>query len=364
MATLTLDRSIDHIRRRIRFLLAVRWAVLFALAGVAASLAGLLAVRIAGVPISVALDAAFLGVCALVGAAFGYLRRVTPLQAAVTTDARLGLRERLSSALDLRHALEADAMVQALVEDATRHAGSIDVREAYPLRLPRETRLLAVGLVALALAVLLPGLPIFQSPQRRAERAAMREGGERIVRIARELKKNPATRDSELARRIAQNMEQLGKELRAARVGKKQALVKLHALTKEVAEAQKRLARQGQSKTMARAASELRKAAGDASAAAQPAGSGRRLQAMADALSRNDRERMAEMLEKMAEQVASGKMSARELQQVAGELEKLAKALSGTDLQAAEQQLLEAAKRMRKGQLTSAARHLQKAGGT
>ncbi len=364
MAAPALEGSIERIRGRIRLLLAVRWAVLFALGGTAASLLGLIAVRIAGIAFPLPEVFGGLLLITLLGAVFGYLRRVTPFQAAVTTDARLDLKDRLSSALALQAHADSEPLVAALVEDATRHAGGIDVRAAYPVRAPRETRLLAGALAALLLAVFLPQLPWFQSPAKRAEREAMKVEGARIVRVAREMRKHAEAKKVDLARQVARNLEQLGKEMRAGRLTKKQSLVKLHKMTKELAEAQKKLAGMPAGKSLAKAAEELKKSAKDAQAGAQSPEGAKRLKEMAEALSRNDMDKAAALLKQMADQIASGKMSKEQLQQMAREAQKMAQAMSGTQLQKAAQQLQKAAQQMQQGQMAAAAQQMRQAGGT
>src|SRR5512146_952363 len=99
MATLALDLTLERIRRRMRLLLAVRWSVLFALGGAVLSLLGLLAVKLARAHFPAEEDGLFLLLCAAAGALYGCTRRVTPFQAALATDGRLGLQERLSSAV-------------------------------------------------------------------------------------------------------------------------------------------------------------------------------------------------------------------------------------------------------------------------
>ncbi|HHX40637.1 MAG TPA: hypothetical protein GX715_11790 [Armatimonadetes bacterium] len=359
MATLRLERHINRIRRRIRVLHALRWSVLFALGGtlVAVVAAGIAWARHALFPLpEVAL---FLATCAGLGAFAGYLRRVTPFQAALITDRRLGLQERLSSALELGKRDPRDPLVAALVADATSHAEGIDPRTAYPLRARREAHLLAGALGVLALVLLLPRLPFLQSPQQRAERAAMRAEGERIVRVAREMRKAGETRHSDLERRIARNLEQLGQSMRSSRVDKKQALMKLHALTQEIKEAQKQLASEGAKRSLAQASEALMK-----EARARSGETAQRLQQMAEALAREEMGQAARLLEEMGERVASGKISAREREQMAGEAERIAESLAETPLQEAAQQLAEAARLLRQGQMQAAAEQMQQACGS
>ncbi|MBI3948558.1 MAG: hypothetical protein HY321_21780 [Armatimonadetes bacterium] len=367
MATWALEQHINRIRRRIRLLQAVRWGVRFALAGTVASLAFLILSRILHVASQTEWVALLPGVSALAGAAFGALRRVTPHQAALAADARLALRERLSSGLYFLHHPDPDPMVSALVEDATRHSESIDVRRAFPVRATREAHTLAGALLVLALVLALPELPYFQSPAQRAERAAMKAEGARIVRVAKEVRRTAEARKVDLAKRVARNLEHLGEQMGAARISKKEALVKLNKLTREVADAQKQLAAADAGKSLAQAAAELRKAAAQAAGRGirpAPDAAAKRLQAMADALAGNDMEKAAKLLEEMAEEAASSKMSREERQRAADQAMKMAQAMSGTQLDEAAKQLQEAAKQLQQGRTAQAARQMAQAGGT
>lgn len=364
MATLALEQNIDRIRSRIRLLLAVRWSVLFTLGGTALSLVVLVAAKLAGRPFWIEEDSLFLVLCALAGALFGATRRVTPFQAAVLTDRRLGLQERLSSALDFMGTAGQDPMAEALVADATERSAGIDVRAAYPVHAPRETRYLAAALAVLLGAVFLPGLSIFQSARQRAENEAIKAEGERIVHIAKEMRKAADKQNIAVAQRVAQNMEQLGKQMRSGQIGKKAALVKLNKLTKDVKEAQKALAAKTAKKSLAQAAEELKNAAKGAASDPKDADAAKRLKEMADALAKNDMDQAAKLLQQMANDAASGKLSKQQMESMAKQAEQMAKAMSGTQLQQAANQLQQAAQQLRQQQTASAAQQMRQAGGT
>ncbi len=66
------------------------------------------------------------------------LRRPTTVAAATEIDLRLNLRERLSSSLQLSDNDRKSGIGQALVQDAERASSRIDVRDAFPLTLDRQ----------------------------------------------------------------------------------------------------------------------------------------------------------------------------------------------------------------------------------
>src|SRR5437667_151012 len=71
-----------------------------------------------------------------------YKTRATPLDAAVGIDSRLGLKERVSSALAIGEPRRDDEA--ALVEDAAVRVRALRVREAFPIQAPRELRWIPV----------------------------------------------------------------------------------------------------------------------------------------------------------------------------------------------------------------------------
>ncbi len=66
------------------------------------------------------------------------LRRPSTIAAATEIDLRLKLRERLSSSLQLSNADRQTGIGQALMQDAERASGRIDLRDAFPVRLDRQ----------------------------------------------------------------------------------------------------------------------------------------------------------------------------------------------------------------------------------
>jgi len=144
--------------------------------GVGVSAALVLAERLLslsiGVPLAVAVP---LGSACLVIALSALSVWPDSATAALRADARLGLEERLSSAL-----VAGEGPMAALVRaDAARQAAHIDVRRGFPVRLPRSIRALAALIVVLFIAMFVPGLDLLGwGEARRArerERAAVRE---------------------------------------------------------------------------------------------------------------------------------------------------------------------------------------------
>lgn len=92
------------------------------------------------------------GLAALALLAGGLLVRPSRLRAALEFDSRLGLKERLSTAIELVHRPDRFALAQFQVADAARHAAGIDPRKAYPFRFSRLDTGLAVMAALLLVA--------------------------------------------------------------------------------------------------------------------------------------------------------------------------------------------------------------------
>ena len=94
----------------------------------------------------------------------------------------------------------------------------------------------------LLLALLLPALPIFVPPALRAERAVVRKSGEKMEKTARLIEKRADAQGLTATKRAAQNMQKLGQKMAQGRMDKKQAMVQMSQLSKQMADEQRRLA--------------------------------------------------------------------------------------------------------------------------
>jgi len=253
-----LHQRLRALRRRIRLLRAERGA----LAAGAAALVGAVVLALLRKTHLLWVEwhwlAAGVGGAVAVGWICGYLRRVTAFQTARAVEEKLALRERLSSAVALGGA--ADPMIEALVADAEKRLERRQPSHVFPRHFSREAKVFCVAALALVAALVVPELTFLQSPQRRAERAALREQGKRLVALARQIEKHPQASKQEIAAALARNMERLGRDMQTGRVDKRQALRRLDKLTRSVKQAQDQLAAESRL-SAERAAKNLRAAA-------------------------------------------------------------------------------------------------------
>ena len=181
--------------------------------------------------------AIFLGVA--IGTVTTFLRAIAPMDAARLAEARLGLKERLSSALEFERAPQAvppDAvlLLRLQQEDAVAHARTLKAAEAVPLRLPWEAKAFAGSLVALILALILPTLPVFLPPGVLTDRQIVHKTGDKLQKTARLIQKQAEGEHLEGTRRAAMNMQRLGQRLAQGKMDKKQAMVQMAKLTQQM----------------------------------------------------------------------------------------------------------------------------------
>lgn len=359
---LLLDR-VGAFRRRIRLLITQQWLCL----GLTfATLAGLLLV--AATKLQWWTDAidylwALLLLGAVTGLIIGWTRRITPMVAAQIADDRAGLKERLSTAIEIAASEDRSAIAQAQLADAAQHAQQLEVARVLPWRMPRQARYLA-GAVALLLAVIfVPELPLFHSRQEQLDREAMRKEGQRIQRVAKAIetklpKKKSKDENEEIIRRVAAEMKKLGKDQARGRIGKKQAMLRMNQLQKNLKEAEQKAAGgQSNQKSMDQVAAQLQQAA-DKQSRQGNSENAKALRQMADNLSKRDLEGAKRQLEELARKMQSGKMSPEEAAQASEMLQQMAESMQGSNLDQASQQMKDAAKQLQKAAET--ARSFQK----
>ena len=283
-----ISEALAQVTARLRLVRWVRHTSRGALGGVAIALVAVACAHFDVLPDWLPLEAVLPGVV-LLGIAGGtittFLRPISLMDAARLAEARLGLKERLSSALEFERApqgaIAPDAvlLMRLQLEDAASHARSLKAVEAVPLRWPWEAKAVLGGLAILALVLFLPTLPVFVPPSTLIERQIVHKTGDKIQKTAHLIQKQAEDQHLEGTRRTAAAMQQLGKRLATGKMDKKQAMVQIAKLTQQMKmDQQKRaLANSGAgagSKSMAQAGQQLAQALAGASASASSSKAG------------------------------------------------------------------------------------------
>jgi len=177
---------------------------------------------------------------AVSGAALASRFPITAMDAACLAEARLPLKERLSSALEFGQTALFSPLLGLQHADAEAHARALDTRQIAPRRVPREAWLALSLLLALAAMLWLPILPFGPSPAQRAEQDAVRLAGRQLAQAAHQAAKQADARRQPEAKRQAQKLEALGKRMAQGRIDRAQALA-------AVSQQEQQLAPSGQS---------------------------------------------------------------------------------------------------------------------
>ena len=384
-----LSATLQAATRRIRFLLALRYVS----RGLCwSSLACLLAVGMSKLHLVFETPAplvlfSVIGISMLGGLAAAFARRLTPLAVAKSTDRRTDLKDRLSSALEFQlTGMDPSAPFYGeQLADTTRSLQGVDLKAAYPSRLPKE--LLVGAFLALTLFGLyfLPSLPIFWTKDKKNEIAEVKTHGIEIIKLAEDKQKTADQMKLPETKKAAAEAKKLGEAMKKGKLTKKESLVSLQKLLKKMEETQKAGAEK-EAEKMKQASAELKRSLdkmqkemaqqqkekekeaaakaqkpsdprsiqkpGDSAKAEMPKPSNAMKKAqeamkqMADALANQDHQQMQAAMEKMADQMKSGQMSKEEMQKMQQALQQLAKNLKDTNQQQAGEKMQQMAQQM------------------
>jgi hypothetical protein len=405
--SLPLNHRLAGLRRRVRILIAERAALSGGALAAAASL--VLAVldkfRVLRTDWEYLLALVAVGLAA--GWVWGFWRELSDFDVARVTEKRLALKERLSSALALGGQAQENVMIPALLTDAGHQLERVNATQLFPRRFGRQAKIFLVALVVLAATIILPELAPFQTTRTRNERTALRQSGEKLVKLANRIEKKPAPQSAKkLLGQVALNMKKLGKDMQTGRVTRKEALVKLNKLEKQMQQADKEanLSRSEKSLTQAaqdmktgqKALEKMRAAERNkilsqlAAAQAKPGTEGKGSQQMSEAqrkalekqaqalqqqspaqqmlnldkaladklaelMQKGDAQEAMKILQQLSEKMANDqemkKLTPEEMKQLAEELKQISEALQKTDLDKLAKEMLEMAKAMQRGDM-------------
>jgi len=401
MPSTPINSEIRRLRRRVRLLLVERGALFGATGGeIGTGVIVLLSSRFDSL-IDYYLWGATVACGAILGAAWGLLRRLDDLAVAIAADKRVDLRERLSTALALQGPGDIPDMGRAAVDDAIEHVSALRSREVFRHRFGLPHAVFGGAAVLLMAAILLPLAPAFQSKMRRAEVRVMKREGAKLIKIAKEIKRETGLKHAEL-KKLGNRLYDLGRKMESGRMSKKQAMLQTRRLTKEVEKQQDELARRNAAaRSMEQAKLDMKKAGEDLAKqmAAKLAAKGKMPfaeamkklpsdpklaelankagaltpaeqkaleealskyadpknalsiptelgQALAKLMENKDYRKAMQILQKLALKLNSGKMSPADREALQKQLQALAKALKGTDLDKLAKMMLEQAQKL------------------
>ncbi len=262
-------------------------------------------------------------------------------------DARFGLHERVSTALELtdgRIPGKNDGLRRKQIDDTEHAVGAVDANTQIPLRLSRRDLIVsALFLAALIIVLVLP------NPQDRAlaEREKMRSTLQQQAQQLEQAKKDIAASSlSEAQKKAAtQALEDAQRALNDPNATPEQALAALN---------------QAQAKLDALQDQATRDAQRDLSQAGQSLSSDELTNALSDSLQNGEYERAADQLRQLGQRDNGQPLSPEENQRVAQQLDQMARQVQNSDPAMADQ-LREAAQQLREGRTEEAQQSLQQA---
>lgn len=258
--TTAFDSEIKRLRRRVRLLLIERYGLYGASVGAVITAVIVLLSSHYDDLINPILWAGTVTLSAMIGCAYGLLKRLNDLSVAIAADKRIGLKERLSTAVAFRDSSADQEMMQALIADASGHISALRSSDVFRHRFNKPHFAFCAAVLLLAGAIIIPQLSVFQSANRRQEVAVMKTQGARIVQLAKNMKKH-VTPEREELKKLANRLEKLGTKVQTGRMAKKQAMLKVQRLSKEIEKEQDRLAKENSRvKSMQQAQADMRKA--------------------------------------------------------------------------------------------------------
>ncbi len=410
----TLTRGLRRVRRRVRLLMAVRIVSTAVALAAAVAIPFVVVAKLYDYWYPPLLPAAVAAGAALVTLLIALFWPLPDSLIAEDTDRRLGLRDRLSTAVELVRDPDPSGMEDAAVLDALGHLRGLRSSNAYPLRLYRATKSAGLCLLVLLAVQLGPIPPWLLGEEQREERAMLRKRAAEIEPLAKELSRAAEQSQDEEVRQVAHKLRQLTDRLKHGKLDTKQALLSLKELEKQLGDLEQRMS-PPRPKTAERAAEALRVAERDrlasrADALAQRAANAgdqqaqKQLEQLAREASKatdaDGIERLSQDLEKQAQKLGSasripgnmpaavssaldaqdwpsvldaldamvvpleeaeGELSGEEAEELAKQLEALSEALEGTELEGMCDSLCEVARLLKRGRCERAAAALRDA---
>lgn len=252
----------------------------------------------------------FIGVAAAL--VLAWCQRPDIRTAALAADDRLGLRERLTSSLELADMHH--PMVEAVHKDALKHLGLLEARRDFPLFPTRRTKLALVPILLFGVGyVLLPEFDLFGYQERaleaKVQMAERQKKAERLDKVAKALKSPEKMPVGGLDAK-ALELENLSEKLQEGKISEKQALAKVQDLRESIQQEKKTL----------EAKSQLSKSLGKA--ADSPLTKG-----LAKDLQQGNVGEAKKKLEDLQKKLEAGKLSLEEKNKLSTELKEMAKEL-------------------------------------
>ena len=230
------------------------------LIGVCLWLASLSVYKLAPVPQTTLLWAGVIGLALpLAGLLFGLAKRFAGSDTARWLDLEIGLKERLSTAVEMSDISAKNSVWSALViSDAAKAAGKIEPGKLLPLRLPKVCHW---TLLVLAACVGLGFVPEHRSQahlDQQRDSAIIEDVGQNLMALTKQQAHFKPTKDA------LESVQELGREFKRGKLVRDEALAKLSSLAERLRDQSSKLGYARTPNKMQRQLDELKKSLGDA----------------------------------------------------------------------------------------------------
>ncbi len=164
----------------------------------------------------------------------GLLPRIPLVHCSHDADIAHNLKDRLTSALYLRHLADSDPYIETLVKDATEKCEHVEPKSVYPWIYPKSWRLSGATALCTLLVFFVPYLGWLESDAARDDRSQLAESGKRLIKLAREVEKNNAKLEIKENKELVDNIAKLGEKMELGKLEKGKALEEMNKLMSEL----------------------------------------------------------------------------------------------------------------------------------
>lgn len=290
-------------------------------------------------------------------------RPISNEEIALLFDLRYGLAERISTGWEIAQKGPRTEVELRAVDVAIAAARRADPKDAVPVRPPKSAPVsLASFVLPLLLALLLPSWIPSMLSNARTEQNQVKQAGQQLQQAANQLgtptptptpgagqtaKTNPVAQATPNPADPASKMKKLAQKMSDGKVDKRDAMKELSELDKQIAKAQAQQSKSDANRALARAADEMEQKEAE--------------KGLGKAMSDGDADEIKKEEAELEKKFDKGGFEKHQEQQLADDLDKIADALEQGGDQASANELREASKDLRKGDLQGAKDHLQKA---
>jgi len=274
-----------------------------------------------------------------------FIMKQSAIQVALTIDKKLGLKERISSAILLE---ESDNIfIEALLSDAQKSLSNINSHNAFPIKFPRLAPYIFLPvIISLLVYSLLPDYDLLKLNKKRELKEAIKST---IVTEAKKLEKKSLDLEKKIGeikapelKKAITEIKKLSKDLQNQKITKKEAMLKVSELSEKMQKAKEQIASDKKLSNNINQTASFDK-----------------LRKLASEFKKKDYESASKTLSELSKKLENKEISQEDLSKIANELSKL------SDLMGSENPLKESlqkvAEHLNKDELQKALQELNKA---